>query len=307
LKDDDSYFMAAYSPSLVMFADHSEASGFDQKLGIGGQWRFTKLTFGAQVGAQTLSGGDVDVGDRAHRSIWQIALTATYDYSAKTSFEVGLAPNASNYRNYRDSIDWVNSNWIDYQAFPKTRVGAGITFGYLKAEGGDAQTYQQALVRITKPLSGKVTANASGGIEFRHLGNNRGTQTTPVFRVGATYQPYDGTTISAEGSRRIYSSAAMTGQNFVATGGTVSLRQRLFKRYFATLAAGYEDASYQSTTGQDRGARQDQYLYIRPSVSFAFRKWVTLDLYYQHRSNTSTAAFSEFSSNLAGVQAEVTF
>ena len=182
LKRDESFLSIDYSPSLLVFADHSDANGFDQRLGIAGQWRIAKLTLSAQAGAQTLSGGDVDVGDRANRSLWHLTLRAKYDYSTKTSIEVSLSPNASNYSRYLDSMEWVNSNWIDYQAFPKTRVGAGITFGYLKAEGGTAQTFQQALLRVSNPVSGKLTVNASGGVEMRQLGDQAGNQITPVFR-----------------------------------------------------------------------------------------------------------------------------
>jgi hypothetical protein len=307
LKKEESYLALDYSPRLLVFAAHSAANAFDQKVGLAGQWRTAKLTLSAQAGVQTLSGGDVDVGDRANRSLWHVALRAKYDYSTKTSIEVNLAPNASNYSRYLDSMEWVNSNWIDYQAFPKTRVGAGLTFGYLKPEGGSAQTYQQALVRISNPVSGKVIVNASGGVEFRHLGNSGDTQTTPVFRVGASYQPFDGTAISVEASRRIYSSAAAVGQNFVATGGTVSVRQRLFRKFFATVAGGYEDATYQSADGTKDTSRHDQYVFIRPSVSFAFRRWANLDLYYQYRGNTSTASSSAFESNLAGLQVDISF
>jgi hypothetical protein len=307
LKKEESYLAIDYSPSVIVFADHSRANAFDQKVGVGGQWRIAKLTLGVQAGAQSLSGSDTDVGGRANRSLWQVSLQAKYDYSTKTSFEVNLAPNAADYSHYLDSIEWTNSNWIDYQVFPKTRVGAGLTFGYLKPAGSSAQTYQEALVRITNPMSGKLTVNASGGVQYRQLGSGGGTQTTPVFRVGASYQPFDGTAISVDASRRIYSSAATVGQNFAATGGTVSVRQRLFKRVFATVAGGYEDATYQSTESQGGTSRHDQYVFVRPSVSFEFRKWVNLELYYQYRSNTSTAAFSAFDSNIAGLQAAISF
>lgn len=307
LKKEESYLAIDYTPTVLVFQDHNGANSFDQKAGLSGQWRLAKLTMEAQAGAQTFSGGDVDVGDRAKRILWQISLHGKYDYSTKTSLEVNLSSNASNYSKYLDSIEWVNSNWIDYQVFPKTRIGAGLTLGYLKAEGSSAQTYQQALLRITTPASGKLTISASGGIEFRQLGSSGGTETTPVFRLGASYHPFDGTEISAEASRRIYSSAAMSAENFTATGGAASVRQRVFRRYFVTVSGGYEDARYESTGGAAGSARHDQYLFVRPSLSFALTKWMNLELYYQYRRNTSTAAFSGFDSNVAGVQAAVNF
>ena len=245
----------------------------------------------------------MDVGDRAQRLLWQVALSAAYDYSTKTSFEVTLSPNASDYSKYLDSIEWENGNWIDYQLTPKTRVGAGVTLGYLKAQGGSAQTYQQALVRVSNPVSAKIVFHASGGMELRQLGNGGGTQTTPVFRTSLDYQLSDRTQISVEASRRIYSSASLAGQNFVATGASATVRQHLFDRFTVSLSGGYEDAQYMATDGQSNDARHDQYFFARPSLSFAFRKWMNLELYYQVRRNTSTTASSSFESNVAGAQA----
>ena len=153
LKQDDSFLALAYAPSLILFAGDTASDAFEQRGALSAQWRMTKLTLGATLSAQSLAGGDADVGDRAQRFLWQVALSANYDYSTKTSFQVTLAPNASDYSKYLDSIEWVNGNWIDYQLTPKTRVGAGVTLGYLKAQGGSAQTFQQALVRVSNPVT----------------------------------------------------------------------------------------------------------------------------------------------------------
>jgi hypothetical protein len=307
LKKEESFLAMEYAPSVSVYAGNGRADSLDQKGSISGQWQTAKLTLGAQVSGQTLSGGDVDIGDRANRRLWQISLQANYDYSTKTSFEVSLAPNASDYTHYLDSIEWINGNWIDYQILPKTRLGAGLTFGYLQQQGGRPQTYQQALLRITNPVSGKISFHASGGVEYREFGSGAGNQTTPVFTAGANYQPYERTEILGELSRKIYSSASLAGENFVSTGGTATIRQRVFNRCVVGLAGGYEDAQYESTVGQGGASRHDQYLFVRPSVSFAFKKWVNLDLYYQYRRNTSTSGSSAFDNTVAGLQATVSF
>lgn len=307
LKKDDSYLMLAYAPSLILFAGNSGADAFDQKGALSAQWRMTKLTLGATLSAQTLSGGDVDVGDRAQRFLWQVGLSAAYDYSTKTSFEITLSPNASDYSKYLDSIEWMNGNWIDYQITPKTRVGAGVTLGYLKAQGGSAQTYQQALVRVSNPVTAKIVFRASGGLELRQLSNGDGTQSTPVFHAGLDYDLSERTQISLEASRRIYSSASLAGQNFVATGASSTVRQHLFDRFSASLSGGYEDAQYMAADGTAAGSRHDQYFFARPSLSFAFRKWMNLELYYEYRRNNSTTAASSFESNVAGAQASFAY
>ena len=58
---------------------------------------------------------------------------------------------------------------------------------------------------------------------------------------------------------------------------------------------------------QATSSRHDQYFYARPSLSFAFRKWMSLELYYQYRRNSSTTAGSSFDSNVAGAQASFAY
>jgi len=307
LQKQENYLTIQYAPSVILFADHTEQNGFEQEGTLAGQWRLSKLALGAQFGVQSLSGGDVDVGDRADRTLYQIALTSKYDCSEKTSLEASFYQNTADYRAHLGSVDWMNQNWIDYQVFPKTRIGVGLTLGLLEPEGSDAQTYEQALVRLTLPASGKLSLTANGGVEFRQLGSSAGNQTEPVFRAGASYRPFDGTEISLEASRRIYSSAAQAGQNYTATGVTASVRQRLFQRFFVTFAGGYEDAKYEGVDAQASTSRHDQYVFARPGISFAFTKRTTCELYFQYRHNASTAPLFSFDNNVAGLQATLSF
>ena len=307
LNKEENFLSIQYAPSVSLFAEHREQNAFEQDAALAGQWRLTKLTLGAQARVQSLSGGDVDVGERAERNLYRIALTSKYDYSDKTSFEINLSQNTADYRTHLDSVEWVNRNWLDYQLWPKTRVGVGMTLGYLEPEGGDSQTYEQFLARVALPATGKLSFMAEGGVEIRQSVGAEGKRTTPVFRGGVSYRPFDGTEVSVEASRRNYSSASLAGQNYTATGVTATVRQRFFQRFFLTLAAGYEDAEYQATDAKVSPSRHDQYLFVRPGISVAVTKRSSLELYYQYRRNESTAASSSFENNVTGIQASISF
>ena len=303
----ESFLSIHYAPSYLVFADHRNQNGFEQTGELAGQWRIAKLTLGAQAHVVSLSGADADVGQRTNRTNYDLALSAKYDYGEKTSIETDLGRSASDYRAYLSSTEWVNQNWIDYQLFPKTKIGAGLTLGYLEPQSGDTQTYQQALVRFATPLRAKLSATGSGGIEFRQFGGAAGAQIQPIFRLGVNYLPFDGTQIGVDASRVTYSSAAQVGQNYTATGVSVSVRQRLFQRFSASIAGGYESTKYEGTDAASATSRHDEYLFLRPAVSFAVMKRLNLELYYQFRRNTSTLALSSFDDNVFGLQATVGF
>lgn len=307
VRKQESYLTVHYAPSELLFFKNSGEDAFEQEGSLAGQWRSSKLTLGVLFGAQSLSGGDVDVGDRAQRQIYQFALTSKYELSDKTSLEANFNDNISSYKTHLGSTEWVNQDWVNYQVLPKTQFSAGLTLGYLQPEGSSAQTYEQALLRLTVPATGKLSVTANGGVEFRQLGGAAGSQTKPVFRVGASYRPFDGTEVSLEASRLNFSSAALAAQNYTSTSVSASIRQRIFQRFSASLSGGYEDAQYEGTDAQASTSRHDRYIFARPSLSFAFTKWISLELYDQYRRNTSTAALSSFDGNIAGVQATVIF
>ena len=253
---------------------------------------------------QSLAGGDVDVGGRTNRKLYQFGITSHYAYSEKTSFEANLSRSYADYQAQLDSVEWVNQNWVDYQLLAKTRVGAGLTFGFLSPEGGQPQSYEQALLRVSLPATGKLTVAAEGGMEARHV---RETQTTqPVFRVSVAYRPFDGTDLSVAVSRRSFNSAAQAGVNYTTTGISASVRQRFFGRIFLTLAGGFEDAKYQAVEPTASSTRHDRFLFVRPSLSLAVTKRSQIELFYERRSNDSNTGFS-FENNVTGLQASFNF
>ena len=90
--------------------------------------------------------------------------------------------------------------------------------------------------RFYIPATSKLEISASGGMEVRQLGGGAGTQTKPVFRIGASYAPANGTNLSLEASRANFSAAALDGADFTATQVTLTARQRLGRRFALTLA-----------------------------------------------------------------------
>ena len=65
-------------------------------------------------------------------------------------------------------------------------------------------------MRVGYQVTGKISLSASGGVEFRQFGGDaRGGYVSPVYDLSATYQPFDGTTITLSGNGSIQNSAAL--------------------------------------------------------------------------------------------------
>jgi len=149
---------------------------------------------------------------------------------------------------------------------------------------------------------------AEGGVEFRQFeNNNRDTYVTPVYELGATYQPFDGTMITLRGNRRIQNSAVLAGQDFVLSNIIVGVRQRLFQRVYIGVTGGYEHGNYFSTVSGVNATRNDNYYMIEPTVDIQLTRHWTIGAYYLHRQNDSSSDNFTFDDNQVGVRTKFVF
>ena len=265
LKQEESFLRIDYLPSLIRFEDHSRSNGFDQTGELAGQWRMAKLTLGVQAEVQSLSGADLDVGTRTTRRVWQFALQARYDLSTKTLLEVDLAPSAPTH-----NITWVR--WSGREQLgrlsgssQKLAWAPAWSLGYLKPEGGQRPDLSAGAVAPRNPLSEKLTFNASGGHRTPAIRGRWRHRRDARFPSAVTYKPSETTEISLEASRQNFSSASCLGQNFTTTGGTITSVIG-FRRLFARVTGGYEDADYMDDRCEGGASRHDQYLFVRPAL-----------------------------------------
>ena len=188
-------------------------------------------------------------------------------------------------------------------------IGLGGTGGYNWVESPSPnQTFEQVNVRVGYQVTGKISLNASGGVEFRQFeGDARGGYVSPVYDLSATYQPFDGTTITLSGNGSIQNSAALAGQDYRTTSITAGVQQRLLTRMHLGLTVGYEHAEYFGAATGVTATRDDNYYFIQPSVDLTVTRWWTAGAYYLHREdNSSTEEFS-FNDNQFGVRSEFKF
>jgi hypothetical protein len=317
-----------YRPSLFVFADHSENDTVQHLIRLQGGHEFGRLSLSLSQNVQILDGADIntlsdptghtaniDVGQRTRHNVYTTQLSDSYDLTGKLflSNSFGLLIDDYSSGDLISSETYTGDIFINYNYSAKVVAGIGGTVGYQTVDqstelGGNDQTFEQANVRVSYAATGKISLNASGGVELRQFGDNgRGTYVTPVYSLAMNYQPFDGTSITLSGSRRNQSSASLGGQDFTETDINFAVNQRFLRRFSLGLAVGYENLDYFSTVEGGSASRTDDYYYVEPSVDFRITRFWTAGAYYLHRENSSSLDFFSFYDNQFGVRTSLTF
>ncbi len=132
-----------YTANATHFLSHDSQDAVDQDAAFSGQWSMTKMLLGFNARIQTLSGADIDTGDRTRRQIYSIGASADYSLSDKTSFDLDAGGSISHYDTELSSSEWHAQLVLDYQCIPKIAIGAGVEAGIRTLQSSPDQYYQQ--------------------------------------------------------------------------------------------------------------------------------------------------------------------
>ena len=323
---DANYIRFDYAPSIFLFADNSDADAIQHLFRLEGRYSFGHLGLsisqdvhlleGANLGStlsdttSPVSGVNLDTGGDTEVNIFTTRANLTYDLTGKTFLSGGLFFTVYDYEDLISS-DTISGNlFINYNYSPKLVVGFGGTAGYNWVDSDNPdQSFEQINIRTTYQISGKVSLNASVGVEFRQFEDNlRGEgYISPVYELGATYQPFPGTTLTARGSRRSLNSAVLQAQNYASTNITFGARQRLLRRIYLGLTAGYENSDYYNTVEFVNASRSDNYVFVQPAVDVTLTEFWTAGVYYLHRNNDSSFGSFSFNDNQVGLRTSLSY
>lgn len=300
----ENYIFVHYVPSVTIFAENTGENTFNNDLTLAGEYEWKRLTIGVKARFQTVNLPDVDLGTRTKRNLFTGALTSQYDYSPKTSFEL----NFYNYvRDYVrddaggpvDSVEYRGQTWVNYQVLPKMTLGVGFAYGYVELSRGPIQSYEQVSTRLRYRATEKIRFDISAGVEFRDI-RGLANQTNPLFSVGVTYAPFDGTSVFMQAFTRTVTSAAVEAANFQVTGIEAQIRQRFARRFYVVLAGGYQHVEYNFFSSPTQ--RADDIFYIHPSLGMDVTTWLSCEIGAEYRRNDSTAIRNDFSNTTVYLQ-----
>jgi len=303
--DPGSFIFARYTPTLSLFLDHDEEDALDHDAALEAQWRQAYLTLISETRFQTLSDPDIDVGGRVRRTIFSQDLMASYDYSERTSFQFRLRGTLRHYPAQIDSQELLMQNSVNYRLGARTLVGLGLVLGWLHAEDSGDQPYEQLLLRGRYHLSDKIDFFGNAGVEFRQL-EHRDDRVEPVFEFGASYKPWEASSITLVAGRRIESSAGSPGFDVISTEVAVDVQQRFAGRYYLGLLARYQAAQYLSVFS-DSKTRRDDIVLLQPYVKVDLSKASAIELGYTFQNDDSNVDRFTFTQNRVFLQFDALF
>jgi len=304
------------------FLDNTQNNTVQQVVHLAASHRFGHLALSLAQDIQILDGTDLnsltdptgnqantDVRGRNKHQVYNTQLSGSYDLTGKLFLSGGGSFSADEYQSSLISSQVFSGNlFLNYNYSDKLVLGVGGTGGYNTTNPSiNDQTFEQANVRLNYSATAKISLSASGGVEFRQFGSSSGNNVSPVYTLAASYQPFDGTTMSLTGSRHTMNSASLAGQDFAETNISVSVTQRFMQRFYFGFAAGYTNSNYFSTISGVSDTRNDDFYYIDPSVDFNVTRFWTFGAYYVHREDTSSFPFFSFKDNQVGIRTKLTF
>ena len=324
----DNYIRLDYAPSIFLYVDHSDDDVIQHLIRLEGQYRLGRLTLGLSQDVQILHGSHLDtstldasaiaiagsinagVNGRTNADFYRTTLGASYDLSDKTFLNGQFTYWLDDFNTLISSDGVYGNLFFNYKYSPKLAFGIGAGGGYNWVDIGPDETFEQGLLRVQYQLTGKISLNASGGVEVRQFASNdgsRGNRVSPVYEIGAVYQPFDGTMITLRGSSRVLNSAVVANADYLPTNFLLGVRQRLLQRVYLGFTAGYEHADYFNTVPGVNVSRNDNYYLIEPAIDVVVTRWFTVGAYYLYRTNVSPIDRFDYYENQVGVRASFTY
>lgn len=300
-RQDNTWIRLAYQGSGVVFLSQSEDNRIDNRLTAEGAVQFdvVRLTYSASWAR--LGTPSADVGGQSDRNEYGGRIALIYQPKGKVSYEVSAN---------RTVVDQVESGLFDffqsdaglaarYSYSSKTELEALYRIGTVDIDGSGNQVFQQIGGGLSWTPRPKINISLQGGLEFRDF--ESGSSTEPFLSARVNWNPRAKTSLFAEIYRRQEASSAVQGENFNLTGIRVGINEILRNGWSANVEVGRESIDYVATTDQPASGREDQILFFRPSLSYAFSKESVLTFLYQYTENDSTDPDFGFENHQLGV------
>lgn len=317
------YFDANYEAAITRFLNHTGSDSVDHnaKIELGG--KLNRLALYASQSLNSYSDADTHnlaANGRVERKLWVTKAGGTYEVSDKTTTSLDLNQSINDYpaAGFVSSVDRSANAWLDYQVLPKVKMGAGVGGGYLQVDG-DALShnpntlYYNGQVRLDWQATEKLNVKVNGGIEERHLQDaSAKDRLNLIFGLEGDWKLAERTMVVLAASRGTKPSNAAGDLNNEETSVSLTLKHGLMDNLTAQFEGGYMISHYSAnlpTTTAPGAVREDNYYYLKPSLSYRFLERAQATAFYQFRRNESNLTLNQndFVNNQIGLELSYRF
>jgi hypothetical protein len=300
------YFSANYEAIFQKFSVNSGADAIDQNalVEMGGKFNRLSLSLAQTFSRQSSPDNAVFAANgRVRRANYGTTLNSQYELSEKTTLGLDLANNIADYAApLVDSTDRSANLYMDYQVLPKVKMGVSGGIGYLQVEGNAANHNPNSVV-----YNGRVRLDWKATEKVSIIG-----RVGLAFDVEANWRAAERTQLALKGSRGRRVSNAFGAQQNEETSIGLSLRQGLLDAVSLTVDGGYTLAHYEVATSAVAVAgavRDDQYVFVKPALSYRFLERAQASIYYQYRRNDANliSNANDFYNNQIGLELSYRF
>ena len=251
---------------------------------------------------------NLDTSRRTGLDVFNTSLDGNYAFSDKTSVDLAGYFSAADYETLISSDTLSGSAFFNYSPTGKITLGLGGSVGYtIQTDPAPNEFYEQINLRLSYAATTKLSASGSVGVEAREVDGGGGTEVTPIFDLSISYAPFDSTSLALTASRRVQTSAVLTGEDFDSTGFSFSISQRFFQRLTARLSLGYTYSSYVTAGRGTTTNRADNYYYLQPSLDYSLRDNLSVGVSFIRRQDFSSLAGNGFADDQVSAHVSLNF
>jgi len=263
------------------------------------------------------------ITDRAKR------INNTADFSIKTSADnpigIGLLANDSLDNYLDDQYKSLSRNKVSggarlyYNISSKTNVFAEYVYSAISYNESSSDTKESknnsAALGASGELASTITGSAKVSYDKRSYDKDIvGAETDKSlmgYNVSLTWEPTTQNSITLAGERKLEEADLWLSRYYVSTGVNLTLAQKIFDAFAASVTVGYENMAYPEANPAGKpyagSKRSDDLVYVRPALDYAFQQWLSAGVWYQYRDRSSNQNDFEYASNKAGAYIKVMF
>jgi hypothetical protein len=299
-----------YTPTFMIYSDPSFHNVVDQSIVLNGATIWQDWSLALRQSVSLTEDPQIATASQVSQQNYLTTFDARLLLNSQNSLDFNLAQNIEHSEettgtnvlaaNLQSSQDWSVMNWLDHHWGPNLGLGGGVGAGYANVNLGADMTYETFQGRILWKVAHKINLAINGGGEVRQfLDTTQPNLFSPIYGVAIFYQPTETTTININASRNV-SVSYFENQITDISAFSATINQRLIKRYYLGLAAGYDYTRYKATATGVVAGRLDQYYYVTVSLGTGFLKRGTASVFYTYSSNNSNVPGFGYNSDQVG-------